>query len=167
MLLTTAGGMLGSKEVKARGQRFRADCSGFVTACFFGAGQEIGEGFPDAKSGTEAIFLDVKERGQLVPKGRARAGDLAFFHNTYDRNGNGLRDDRFTHVALVVAREADGTLVIAHFASGRVKEDRMHPGHPRDAVDPHSGAVWNSPLRAGGGRTTTGELLFRIGRLPL
>lgn len=164
-LLTAAQAQVGSRDVSAAGRRFRADCSGFVTSCFFAADVEIGAEQPEARSGTEAIWLDVRTRGRVIPRGRARIGDLAFFHNTYDRNGNGLRDDRFTHVALITARAPDGTLQITHFASGRVKVDRMHPQHPNTATDTTTGATWNSPLRAGRGKTLTGQLLYRVGRM--
>ena len=93
-----------------------------------------------------------------------RPGDLAFFHNSWDRNGNKLRDDRFTHVALVERVADDGTIRLLHFASGKVKRDVMNLRHKNTARDPDTGETLNSYLRRGGGKVLTGQLFFRFGR---
>ncbi len=41
-------------------------------------------------------------------KGKVRLGDLVFFDNTYDRNGDGKFDDRITHVGIVVGFDKEG-----------------------------------------------------------
>jgi len=160
--------MLGESKVRVRRKPFRSDCSGFVTACFSTIGAELTDPLTAGPSGTAIIYKSLKKRRRVHNRKRPKPGDLAFFHNTHDRNGNGLRDDRFTHVALVERVEKDGTVVLIHFISGKVRRDRLNRLHRNVARDPVSNREWNSYLRRGGGKTLTAQLLFRFGRpLPI
>jgi cell wall-associated NlpC family hydrolase len=150
-------------SVSVNGHTYRTDCSGLVSACYGEAGHPIDDELPPAESATEALWLRFRRAAVGVAK--VRAGDLAFFHNTYDRNGNGLRDDRFTHVALVASVDADGTVHFVHYASGEVRLDVMNLRHKADARDPRRGKVWNSYLRRGGGKVLAGQLFFRFVRV--
>ncbi len=163
-VLDAALSLFGAAKVVVRGKRFRSDCSGFVTACWYAAPRELTDDRAAGRSGTEQIFDTVKRRGRVVPANAVRPGDLVFFHNTYDRNRNGARDDRFTHVALVESVDPDGTVHYAHYASGRVKRGVLNPRHPAVARDPDSGKVWNSFLRRGGGEVLAGQLFHRFAR---
>src|SRR5690606_3802041 len=76
-----------------------------------------------------------------------RIGDLAFFDNTYDRDGDGRWDDELTHVAVVVEVEADGTIRMAHDGTSRGRTElRMNLKHPDVRLDA-SGRVLNDYLR--------------------
>ncbi len=156
--------MMGAERIRIGGTPYRSDCSGFVSAIFEAEGVELTDVGVSGQSGTERIFRSLKARGQLVPDGKVRPGDLAFFHNSWDRNGNKLRDDRFTHVALVERVADDGTIRLLHFASGKVKRDVMNLRHKNTARDPDTGETLNSYLRRGGGKVLTGQLFFRFGR---
>ena len=156
--------MMGAEKVRVDGRPYRSDCSGFVSAIFEAEGVELTKPGVSAPSGTETIYRSLKARSRIVGNGRVKPGDLAFFHNTWDRNDNKLRDDRFTHVALVERVGADGTIDLLHFASGKVKRDVMNLRHRRTARDPDTGDTLNSYLRRGGGKVLTGELFFRFGR---
>ena len=155
--------MLGQKKVRVDRKPFRSDCSGFVTACYSTIGTELTDPTQSGKSGTEIIFKSLKKAGRIHNKRRPQAGDLAFFHNTHDRNGNGLRDDRFTHIALVERIDSDGTVYLLHHVSGKVRRDRLNRLHRSVIRDPGSGKEWNSHLRRGGGKTLSAQLLFRFG----
>ncbi len=163
-VLDAALSMQGSSRVRVDGRTFRADCSGFVIACWHAANRELIDPGAKGRSGTALIFDSLRKRGRLVAKGAARGGDLVFFHNTYDRNRNGVRDDTFTHVALVEYVDPDGTVHYMHFASGKVKRGVFNPKHPDTARDPDHGKAWNSFLRRGGGKVLAGQLVHRIGR---
>jgi len=162
-VLEEAVSLLGQREVRLGGKTWRSDCSGFVIAVYEGAGRTLIDPGVQGRSGTELLFRSLASRGRITGK-NVRPGDLLFFHNTWDRNHNGLRDDRFSHVALAEDVAADGTVTFIHYASGRVKRGVLNLRHPSTARDPDSGAEWNSPLRRGRGRVLAGQLFFKAGR---
>jgi cell wall-associated NlpC family hydrolase len=156
--------LLGDVTIKVDRKPYRADCSGFVTAVYDAANVRLVDPTVDGRSGTEMIYKSLRDRGRIHNQKVPRPGDLAFFHNTWDRNGNKLRDDRFSHVALVEAVADDGTIQLIHYVSGKVKRDSMNLRHPNEARDPKTGLHWNSFMRRGGGKVLTGQLFFRFGR---
>lgn len=163
-VLDTALSLHGQTKVVVKGKPFRSDCSGFVTACWYAAPRALITAQGTGSSGTEQIFTSLQRKGRIVAASAVRPGDLAFFHNTHDRNRNGARDDRFTHVALVERVDVDGTVHYTHFASGKVKRGVLNPRQPNTPRDPDSGKTWNSYLRRGGGKVLAGQLLHRFGR---
>jgi cell wall-associated NlpC family hydrolase len=156
--------LLGQTKVRVGRKPFRNDCSGFVTACFSTVGAELIEPLVTGPSSSGMMFKTLKKQRRVHNRKRPLPGDLAFFHNTHDRNGNGLRDDQFTHVALVERVDDDGTIILLHFLSGEIRRDRVNRFHRNKARDPDSGKVWNSYLRKGGGKVLTSQLLFRFAR---
>jgi hypothetical protein len=65
------------------------------------------------------------------PTTRPRAGDLAFFHNTYDRNRDGRVNDPYSHVAIV--EKVEGTqLTLIHRGSKGIARIRMDVSRPSD-----------------------------------
>lgn len=164
-VLDSALMLLGEIQVRVGERSYRSDCSGFVTAAFDTIQMPIADPQVEAKSGTETIYKTLKARGRIHNKRVPEAGDVAFFHNTWDRNGNKIRDDRFSHVALVESvDEENGTVTLIHYASGKVKRDVMNLKHPDVARDPDTGEMWNSYMRRGGGKVLTGQLFYRFGR---
>ena len=122
------------------GTTYRDDCSGLVCALYANADIDLGH------RNTAALFelaqdLDVHHR-KRVPE----PGDVVFFDNTHDRNGNRRLDDELTHVAIVEALDADGTLHLVHLASAGVVRVRMNLEHP-DTHKAPDGKVWNDFLR--------------------
>jgi hypothetical protein len=53
-------------------------------------------------SKTVDYYNIFRSSGKLFKEGIVKPGDLVFFDNTYDRNGNKLFDDKLTHVGIVV-----------------------------------------------------------------
>ena len=155
--------LMGETKVSVDGVPFRSDCSGFVLACYSSIDRRLIDPTIPAKSGTELIFKTLKKQGRIV-KGKGKAGDLVFFHNTWDKNGNGLRDDRFTHIGLVESVDPDGRVHFAHYASGVVKKGILSPSRPNLSRDPETRAILNSHIRRRGGRTLAGQLFHRFGR---
>ncbi len=162
-VIESATSLLGADRIRHRGKSYRSDCSGFVTATYAGTSVELLRPGVRGASATEMMFQTLKERGQLRPDSRLRPGDLLFFHNTWDRNKNGLRDDPFSHVGIVHTVDSDGTTSFFHYASGRVKRAVMNLRHPQEARNPDSGKTWNSAIRRGRGRVLAGQLFFRAG----
>jgi len=91
---------------------FRDDCSGFIEAVYARAGTPV-------HGSTAALWEQARARGATHRDRLPRPGDLAFFDNTYDRNGNGRRDDPLTHVAIVLEVDDDGTILLAHGGTSR------------------------------------------------
>ena len=155
--------LLGHTQLRVDGRSYRGDCSGFVEAVFGSIDLRIEDPAESGVSGTHILFRSLAKQGRITGRS-VRPGDLLFFHNTWDRNGNRLRDDRFSHVAVAEAVDSDGTITMVHFASGAVKRDTLNLKHPGTARDPDSGRTWNSYLRRGGGKVLAGQLFFKSGR---
>lgn len=119
---------------------FRDDCSGFVCAAYSRAGFRI-------DGNTRSLWEEARVRKLTHRRKRPQVGDVAFFDQTYDRNGNGLLDDDLTHVAVVLAVDADGTIRMAHGGSSRGRTELyMNLYRPHDRQDA-SGRILNDYLR--------------------
>jgi hypothetical protein len=103
---------------------FRGDCSGFVKHVL----DEVGVTLPmpaQARTGSEALKLATR------PTSRPRPGDLAFFHDTYDRNRDGRVNDPYSHVAIVEQVEGD-QLTLVHRGGKGIARIRMDVRRPSD-----------------------------------
>ncbi len=116
----------------------RNDCSGLVESVF----DKAGMAFP----GNTASFWAEAERWGKTHKRAPKPGDLAFFDYTYDKNGNDRVDDALTHIAVVRAVEADGTIVMVHKGGKGITELRLNLDKPEVHIE--NGKVLNSYLRA-------------------
>jgi len=144
--------------------RFRNDCSGYVMASFDRAGIPL-------QGNSRSLWADAKDRGQIHHDKRPQPGDIAFFDNTYDRNGNGRRDDSLTHVAVVIEVLDDGTILLGHGGTSKGRAElRMNLIHPtvRRTED---GQILNDYLRARrkgepeNGKYLAGQLLRGFARV--
>lgn len=145
-----------AEALRHLGSPFRGDCSGFVIAAWRAAGVSLR--LRPARSRSES--LQRASRRVEAP----RPGDLAFFHHTYDRNGDGLANDPFTHVALVEA--VDGAKVtLLHRGSRGIERVRMDLARPSDrgANDPVRARRRGEDSRL---RVLAGELFAGYGALP-
>jgi len=157
----------------ARGERFNADCTGFVQAVYETEGVPLRalmrEVAPRERSGVGAAYRATKAFGVVFGGGGEwpSPGDLVFWHDTYDRNRNGKRDDPFTHVG-VVEYVTGGTVVFLHYGGKGVTRGAMTPDRPEERAA--NGYVLNSPLRAktprlGNAPVLAGALFAGYGRL--
>ncbi len=120
--------------------RFRDDCSGFVEAVLDRAGVPV-------SGNTASLWERASAAGAVHRRRRPAPGELVFFDNTYDRNGNGRLDDDLTHVGVVTTVDAYGTIEVVHVSSKGRGTLYMNLEHPADHADA-SGNVLNSFLRA-------------------
>jgi len=128
---------------------FRDDCSGYVSGALDAAGALDTAGVPpDAR--VIDFWTRATEEDRVHYNPIPAIGDLVFFDNTYDRNGNGKMDDLRSHIAIVVDVEPDGTVVMAHKGS-KYALIRMNLLHPTDRRSPED-IEWNSFLRRSGDR---------------
>jgi len=146
---------LGKGRLTHGGDLYRWDCSGFIEAAHARAGFSV-------KGSSVSMFEEAKTLG-VLDKQRPAPGDVAFFENTYDRNGNGRLDDDITHVAIVTSVDEDGTIHMVHKGGSGVTRLMMNLDRP-DLHQDESGKVINSYLRnrtrkdPRGTRYLTGEL---------
>lgn len=137
---TAALDFLGARSLVVDGRRYRYDCSGLVAAVHARVGVDLG--------GSSVNLRDqARQEGLYHRRKRPHVGDVAFFENTYDKNGNGRLDDGLTHVAVVVAVDEDDTVRMVHRGSRGIAELTMNLRSPRDRTDA-GGKVLNSYLRA-------------------
>jgi peptidoglycan DL-endopeptidase CwlO len=121
-----------------------------------------------ARSATESLYRSLRR----VP--RPRAGDLVFFHRSYDRDRAGPGANRFTHVGIVEKVEGPRVTVIHRSNTGveRLALNRLRPHDPaendvlrrRRPTDPPGvrhlagellagyASPWGSPVQARRGR---------------
>ncbi|BDG04013.1 NlpC/P60 family protein [Anaeromyxobacter oryzae] len=136
------------------GTRPALDCSGFVLDAYRAAGLGIRLG--PGRSRSESLHDASHDVA------RPRPGDLAFFHDTYDRNHDGRRNDLYTHVALVESVEGD--IVTLLHRGARVERIRMNLARPSDPAA--NGILRIHRLRdAPGTRYLAGELFAAFGEL--
>lgn len=163
--------LVGQREVTIDGTSHRADCSGFVQACFGHAGLRLSGPEDTGTSGTEILYRALERVGGVHEREIPEPGDLVFFSNTHDRNSNGRVDDDFSHVGFVETVGEDGTIHFLHFVSGAVRIGRMNLLHPSQRVDEETGTIWNDPLRrrrkddSAKVRYLTAELWIGFGRV--
>ncbi len=139
-----AGALVGSS---LRGYRsVPDDCSGVVRLAYREVGVELlSEGMRPGENAVTAMYRRAK-RTRALHKRTPKPGDLVFFRETYDRNGDGRRNDGLTHVGVVERVEKDGTVVFVHRTSRGVKRGRMNLRHPKQH-EARGGSVLNDYLR--------------------
>lgn len=121
-------------------REFRTDCSGFVCAVMDRAGVAL-------QGNTRSMWGRALDLGAVHHRDRPQLGDLVFFDNTYDRNGNARLDDDLTHIGVVMAVEPNGTVVMANAGVGPGKaEYRLNLRTPGERTDA-DGNELNSWLR--------------------
>ncbi len=91
---------------------FPDDCSGYVCAVYGRAGIPL-------RGGTRQLWEKAGDAGAIHRRKIPNIGDLVFFDNTHDRNENKKLDDELTHVAIVTAVDADGTIHMKHGGTSR------------------------------------------------
>ncbi len=143
--------LLGVRKLKIGDKIYRYDCSGFVMAAHAKADIRI-------DGSTKMLYEQAKEENVFHRRKKPFVGDVVFFDNSYDRNKNGRRDDKLTHIAIVEKVESDGTLTLIHLGSKGVVRTIMNLYSP-DIHRDQNGKELNSFLRASKSTPNlTGEL---------
>lgn len=138
--VAAAASFLGRPTLTVDGVSYRYDCSGLVEASLAAAG------VPQTGS-TAMLFETARESHLLHRRRQPTPGDVAFFDDTYDRDGDGHLDDPLSHSAVVESVAEDGTITLIHVGSRGVVRFRMNLRHPEEATGP-AGEPWNDALRA-------------------
>jgi len=140
-VVAAARAQLGKTRIHVAGKKYSDDCTGLVRAVFDQVGIDLFKNARRGDNGVTAIYRFAEANGRVYTGGRPVAGDLVFFHDTYDRRKGGL-----THVALVEEVQDDQTVWIIHRVRRGVVRYRMNLLRP-DARFDKSGKILNDYLR--------------------
>jgi cell wall-associated NlpC family hydrolase len=131
------------------GRPIPRDCSGYVRAIYRRAGLDLFTEGQSTDNGVRAIARFVGRHGRWHHRMVPSPGDLVFFDNSYDRNGDGRLNDRFTHVGIVERVSADGTAMIIHASNHGIVREPMNLLRPHATTD-EQGQPINTFLRRRG-----------------
>lgn len=131
-IVKTASKLVGATTIKANGKRIAYDCAGVTRAIFLAHGIDLYDnGSPDPKAnGVRLIHHHISRQGSFHEGPVVRPGDLVFFDNTWDYNGDGLVNDPLTHVGIVERQERDGTILFISRVAGAIERYRMNLALP-------------------------------------
>lgn len=156
-IVHSAAQLVGARTITSKGRRIAYDCAGVTRAVYLEHGIDLFQ-TPSREvhaNGVRLIYNHVRRHGALHQGPDVRPGDLVFFDNTWDFNGDGKTNDALTHVGIVEHLEPDGTVTfisrvataieryrmnleyphIHKMADGRVLNDYIRRKHPTDPID--------------------------------
>ena len=170
-LVRSAHDLIGVDRLYVGGTEYRDDCTGAVLAVHAAAGINLGAHFHRYQGNGVARLYEMIHDHRLYFAADAYAlpepGDIVFFDNTWDRNGNHRWDDDLTHMGLVVAVDRNGTISYLHNHVRRgVIVERMNLRHP-DARRLNAPMRLRGSPRDGSGRWLASHLVRGFGRAHL
>lgn len=131
-IVRTAAKLVGAKTIESKGRRIAYDCAGVTRAIFLKHGIDLysgGPGEPNA-NGVRLIHAHIRQQGTFHQGPVVHPGDLVFFNNTWDYNGDGKVNDPLTHVGIVEQQEPNGTVVFISRVAGAVERYHMNLALP-------------------------------------
>jgi hypothetical protein len=147
-VLQAAHEMLRSQDFVVAGRRYSYDCTGTILAIYAMAGVRLVDLFPSYRgNGVHRLYGIADDYELLYHTNHPQPGDLIFWDNTYDKNGDKAWNDRLTHVGLVLDVKPNGTIeyVHHHYTKGVVTA-RMNLTDPQTYMG-EDGVIVNSPMR--------------------
>ena len=169
-IVRTATQLIGASTLEVNDRPVAADCAGVTRAIFLKHGIDLYDSStrdPNA-NGVRLIDAHVRQYGALHRGPVVYPGDLVFFDNTWDSNGDGKVNDPLTHVGIVEWQEPDGTILFISRVAGAIERYRMNLALPHVHATAE-GKVLNDYLRRKDGRDPadtgylTGELFAQFG----
>lgn len=119
-------GQLPDARVNVNGRVFVLDCIGTVAAIYWRMNIDVQKDFAlYSGNGVSRLYRSLGSQGVVHTDSYPRPGDIVFWDNTWDANGDGDRtNDPLTHAGIVVTVDEDGTIhyVHAHLSRGVVIE---------------------------------------------
>lgn len=147
-ILEAAETMLSTQSFLVGGTQYSYDCTGTILAIYAMAGVRLVDLFPRySGNGVERLYRIAEDRDLLYHSLLPQPGDLIFWDNTYDKNGDQAWNDWLTHVGLVLEIDPDGTIEYLHHDYTRgVVRARMNLLDPTRHLNA-DGVIVNSPMR--------------------
>lgn len=146
-VVESARNLVGRRNLRVNGRRFNYDCTGTILAAYYGAGIDLQAEFGRyTGNGVARLFKLAADRNLIYTGIEPSPGDVIFWDNTYDRNGDGAWNDQLTHAGVVIRTYEDGSLDYVHH---NYREGIVVARMSLAAPDVHrSGeALINSPMR--------------------
>lgn len=144
-LVDSANWALGKEKLTVKDRSFNLDCSGVVMAVYYRSGIDL-QSYLSGYSGggVQRLYGFLDDRQLLYKQADLAPGDMLFWDNTYDKNGDGKKNDTLTHVGMVVTVDERGNIQYIHhnYRKGIVLAKM-------NLLDPDNLDV-NSPMRARG-----------------
>ncbi len=107
--------LLGRRRLVVRGRTFPYDCTGLVLAIYWYAGIDLARDFDRYNgNGVLRLYQSLERQNLLYSTPYPATGDIIFWDNTYDRNGDGAWNDPLTHVGMVLRSRPDGDIQYVH-----------------------------------------------------
>lgn len=131
-VVRTAAKLVGAKTIESRGRRIAYDCAGVTRAIYLKHGIDLyeSESVDRKANGVRLIYAHIRQHGRLHQGPVVHPGDLVFFDNTWDFNGDGRLNDPLTHVGVVERVEQDGTVVFISRVAEAIERYRMNLALP-------------------------------------
>ena len=147
-IVRTAAKLVGAKTIESNGRRVAYDCAGVTRAVFLKHGIDLYGGEPSDPhaNGVQIIHEYLRQQGTFHQGPVVHPGELVFFNNTWDYNGDGKVNDPLTHIGIVERQEPNGTVVFISRVAGAIERYHMNLGlaHVHKAAD---GRILNDYLR--------------------
>lgn len=115
---------------KVNNKKYNGDCSGFIAFLFHVAGLNLLKLYGKGDSGVSAIWDGLSDYGFILDHDDLLPGDIVFFDNTYDKNKNGLWDDKFSHIGVVESIDENNTVTYVHYGGKGVVRAKMNLYYP-------------------------------------
>lgn len=131
-IVHTATQLIGASTIEVKGRPIASDCASVTRAIFLKHGIDLySSSVSDLNAnGVRLIDAHVRQYGILHRGPLVYPGDLVFFNNTWDYNGDGRVNDPLTHVGIVERQESDGTVLFISRVAGAVERYRMNLALP-------------------------------------
>jgi hypothetical protein len=131
-LVEGASRLVGKTELVIKGRRFNWDCTGTVLAVYWYAGIDLSRDFDKyGGNGVSRLFRSLESRDLLYDTEYPLPGDLVFWDDTYDANGDGEWNDELTHVGMAVETDGDGNVSFVHLNAHKgIVVERMNLREP-------------------------------------
>jgi hypothetical protein len=146
-----ARSILGRKQLVVRGRHFNMDCTGVVLAIYWYAGIDLARDFNRfTGNGVSRIYRTLERRDLLYSTSSPLVGDIIFWDNTYDENGDWRQNDPLSHVGMVVTVDGERTITYVHYhIRNGISYDYMNLRNPgvQNEIENGRVRVINSPLR--------------------
>jgi hypothetical protein len=143
--------VLGKHELIIRGKRFNMDCTGAVLAIYYYAGIDLTRDFNKyTGNGVTRLYKSLEAQELLYDTRFPVTGDIIFWDNTYDRNGDGRWNDTLTHVGMVMDVSATGDVEYVHLNYRRgiiIEHMNLREPHIHQRIEKGQMRIINSPMR--------------------